>query len=464
MQSHDSWNEKDSCTKKFIDEIKFNRYKFECTNDDLSSTVDESKFKQKWLKKIEKMFSLIGELKSIQLDQLDRQGAYNSLNHAQDKKIIDLTFEIIKCYFEKIKNNLTQFTMQSKEKGYFDNFYLQFVFSLNNWLDVCQSNLYHLFILFEENSEYRSLNKLSIFNKLSDDIADKKTPQTADFVDILKTDLNDELSKKQVLCDYKKKMLALICNFNNEVIDRVSLNDDEKMEYSNGLEKATNDDTKTLVSILSTKPTANSQQDSSSLAFKKLDCLSIESDNVKHEFLKPSFHSQKKIQTKINVSTLVKELNLLRCSLPESGIYFRTFEERLDLISLMIEGPKDTAYENHLFLFDLKITDTLQEPPDCYYLSFGKKQINPNLYPDGNVCLSLLNTFFSKNEAERWQADRSSLLQLALSLQALVLNANPYFNEGKQSQNVMERLFILRRSRTFTKNPSLVILTIVFSV
>ena len=113
-------------------------------------------------------------------------------------------------------------------------------------------------------------------------------------------------------------------------------------------------------------------------AFKRVDCVSIEDNQIKHEFMKNSNNS-KKLQ-KINLNTLQKELNLLRNSLPSTGIYFRTFEERLDLMSLMIEGPKDTVYENHLFLFDLKITDNLIEPPECLYLSFGRKQINPNLY------------------------------------------------------------------------------------
>ena len=54
------------------------------TKRDLNSTVDESIFKEKWLKMIEKMFSSISELNSIQLDQLNRQDPYNSLNHTDD--------------------------------------------------------------------------------------------------------------------------------------------------------------------------------------------------------------------------------------------------------------------------------------------------------------------------------------------------------------------------------------------
>ena len=41
-----------------------------------------------------------------------------------------------------------------------------------------------------------------------------------------------------------------------------------------------------------------------------------------------------------------------------------------------------------------------------------------------------MNTFFGKHEEERWQPNKSTILQLALSLQSLVLNSNPYFNEA----------------------------------
>lgn len=48
-----------------------------------------------------------------------------------------------------------------------------------------------------------------------------------------------------------------------------------------------------------------------------------------------------------------------------------------------------------------------------------------NLYQDGTVCLSLLGTWSGPG----WEAGKSTLLQLVMSLQALVLNTEPYFNE-----------------------------------
>ncbi|KAK1697982.1 hypothetical protein QYE76_014679 [Lolium multiflorum] len=67
-------------------------------------------------------------------------------------------------------------------------------------------------------------------------------------------------------------------------------------------------------------------------------------------------------------------------------------------------------------------------PPQVFYHSFGLR-LNPNLYESGSVCLSLLNTFGGKG-TEVWSLAISSILQVVVSLQALVLNDQPYYNEA----------------------------------
>jgi len=57
----------------------------------------------------------------------------------------------------------------------------------------------------------------------------------------------------------------------------------------------------------------------------------------------------------------------------------------------------------------------------------GMGRINPNLYEEGKVCLSLINTWQGDSK-EMWNKD-SSLLQVLVSLQALVLVKYPYYNE-----------------------------------
>ena len=64
---------------------------------------------------------------------------------------------------------------------------------------------------------------------------------------------------------------------------------------------------------------------------------------------------------------------------------------------------------------------------EVYYHSGGLR-INPNLYNSGKVCLSLLNTW-SGSRKEKWIPDQSTALQVLVSIQGLILNEKPYFNE-----------------------------------
>lgn len=70
----------------------------------------------------------------------------------------------------------------------------------------------------------------------------------------------------------------------------------------------------------------------------------------------------------------------------------------------------------------------------AYYHSGGWR-INPNLYEEGKVCLSLLNTWTGRGN-EVWDSKSSSILQVLVSLQGLVLNSKPYFNEAGYDKQI----------------------------
>nr|CAD1844552.1 unnamed protein product [Ananas comosus var. bracteatus] len=122
-----------------------------------------------------------------------------------------------------------------------------------------------------------------------------------------------------------------------------------------------------------------------------------------------------------------QEWNVLEKDLPDA-IYVRVFEDRMDLIRAVIVGASETPYQDGLFFFDFKIPPEYpQVPPVAFYHS-GGLELNPNLYPDGKVCLSLLHTW-DGNDGELWDSSYSTILQVLVSLQGLVLNSKPYFNE-----------------------------------
>ena len=147
------------------------------------------------------------------------------------------------------------------------------------------------------------------------------------------------------------------------------------------------------------------------------------------------------------------------------------------MLRVLILGPKNTPYENAPFLFDFSLAGGFPtEPPEAFFHSWtpggSGGRVNPNLYVyvpritllisrEGRVCLSLLGTWHSHNDTESWNPKQSTLLQLFLSIQSLVLTARPYYNEagftihiGLDEASVNERLYSERAyflSRGFVK-------------
>ena len=119
------------------------------------------------------------------------------------------------------------------------------------------------------------------------------------------------------------------------------------------------------------------------------------------------------------------------------GVYVRTWESRLDLFRVLFIGPEGTPYARAPFIMDFHLpTDYPQAPPQAFFHSWpgeagmgGMGRVNPNLYEDGKICLSLLGTW-DGNKAEAWNPAKSTLLQVIVSLLGLVLVPEPYFNEA----------------------------------
>lgn len=138
---------------------------------------------------------------------------------------------------------------------------------------------------------------------------------------------------------------------------------------------------------------------------------------------------------KLNTRRLFRELTTYKSALPieyGSSIFVRAVESRLDLLRVLITGPEDTPYSNGCYVFDVWLDNYPAQPPKVKYLTTGggKYRFNPNLYNDGKVCLSLLGTWSGPG----WSSGESTLLQVLVSIQSLILVSEPYFNEpGFQS-------------------------------
>ncbi|XP_061338487.1 putative ubiquitin-conjugating enzyme E2 38 [Gastrolobium bilobum] len=122
-----------------------------------------------------------------------------------------------------------------------------------------------------------------------------------------------------------------------------------------------------------------------------------------------------------------EEWKILEENLPET-IFVRVCESRMELLRAVIIGPQGTPYHDGLFFFDCLFPSTYPAgPPKVHYHSGGLR-LNPNLYQCGKVCLSLLGTWHGRN-SENWIPEKSTMLQVLVSIQALILNEKPFFNE-----------------------------------
>ena len=117
------------------------------------------------------------------------------------------------------------------------------------------------------------------------------------------------------------------------------------------------------------------------------------------------------------VKRLAQETVTLSTSLPlsyNSSVFVRCDTDRMDIMKVLITGPAETPYANGCFEFDVFFPPDYPSSPMLINLQTTGHQtvrFNPNLYNDGKVCLSVLNTWHGRPE-EKWNAHTSSFLQV----------------------------------------------------
>ncbi|KAG8446092.1 hypothetical protein GDO86_013818 [Hymenochirus boettgeri] len=232
--------------------------------------------------------------------------------------------------------------------------------------------------------------------------------------------------EKKFLDDIKKLQENL-----KKTLDNVAIVEEEKMESAPEGEKEEKADAQTPVRSEWPSDTPVLCQQSGGkpgviFTSAKGEVFSVlESAPESHAFKKLEFQAP---EAKKFFSTVRKEMALLATSLPD-GIMVKTFEDRMDLFSAFIKGPTRTPYEDGLFLFDMQLPNIYPAVPPLFrYLSQCSGRLNPNLYDNGKVCVSLLGTWIGKG-TERWTS-KSSLLQVLISIQGLILVNEPYYNEA----------------------------------
>lgn len=118
--------------------------------------------------------------------------------------------------------------------------------------------------------------------------------------------------------------------------------------------------------------------------------------------------------------------NMEKSNLTRDGIYFHYDEANVGVVRAMIIGPSETPYEHGFYFFNFRFPYNYPfQPPAVHFETLDSQvRFNPNLYTQGKVCLSLINTW----DGPKWTACQS-LSSILLSIQAMILVKDPLKNE-----------------------------------
>ena len=125
---------------------------------------------------------------------------------------------------------------------------------------------------------------------------------------------------------------------------------------------------------------------------------------------------------------------LLKDPLYEVFIHFD--ESDINQMIVMIRG-QEGPYEFCQFLFHIRFSDDYPMTPPIlkFCSSDGRTRLNPNLYIEGKVCLSILGT---------WQGDPwtsvMTIKTVILSIMALVMTSEPLRNEPGMESSPADRI------------------------
>jgi ubiquitin-protein ligase len=144
--------------------------------------------------------------------------------------------------------------------------------------------------------------------------------------------------------------------------------------------------------------------------------------NYPHHYLRPAA-TPEKCSTK-----WLRELSYISDNLPEEVTLYVSEEHPNYLIVSMTIANTDCPYFGGFFVFHVMVpSDYPLRSPLVNLMTTGGGQVrfNPNLYPCGKVCLSLLGTW----AGEPWNPKTSNMTQVLKSILYLIFTEQPYYNE-----------------------------------
>ena len=130
--------------------------------------------------------------------------------------------------------------------------------------------------------------------------------------------------------------------------------------------------------------------------------------------------------TPLAFKRLMKDVrDIIKEPLKDNGIYYKHDESNILNGYVLIIGPSETPYEYGNYLFKVEYPyDYPMNPPKITFMSnYGNIRMNPNLYRNGKVCISILNTW----SGDQWSSCQT--IKTVLLTLLTIFNNKPLLNE-----------------------------------
>lgn len=135
---------------------------------------------------------------------------------------------------------------------------------------------------------------------------------------------------------------------------------------------------------------------------------------------------------KSTIKRIAKDVkDIIKNPLHDHGIYYTHDNDNILKGKALFIGPEETPYENGYYLFEFEFPPTYpQMPPKVLYCTNdGITRFNPNLYRNGKVCLSMLNTW----RGDQWSSC-NTISSILLNI-CTVFHNKPLLNEPGKYEN-----------------------------
>ena len=150
--------------------------------------------------------------------------------------------------------------------------------------------------------------------------------------------------------------------------------------------------------------------------------------------------------TKETIKRLTKDIReMIKNPLDQDGIYYKHDEANMLQGYAYINGPNDSQYigGNYFFKFNFPYDYPHQPPKVEFVTNDGITRFHPNLYKNGKVCLSILNTW----RGEQWsgcQSIRTILLTIISIMDKYPLLHEPGFSMSHSDVNRYNEIILFK--------------------